>query len=128
MKKLFFVVLLCLSASALCFADPASVPSVKKLKPLFLQGTVDSVIANGLNMTDTHQNKKGFNVAPSVIIYDIGEKPMALSDLRPHDRIKVLFRGEAPGDAVAVYRLQCLTKAEKEAYYKAHQLAAPPGK
>jgi hypothetical protein len=121
MKKLLIFALLYLSASAVCFADSGSKPVVKKLKPLFIQGTVDSVVANGLNMTDTHQKKKGFNVFKPAIIYDIDGKGIILSDLHPNDRVKVLFRIENPDNAVAVYRIPCLTKAEKAAYAAAHQ-------
>jgi hypothetical protein len=127
-KKLFIVMILCLSANALCFGAWDSKPEVKESKPLFFQGMVDSVSADGVNVTDSHQIKREFKVTASSEIFDTGGKQIALSDLHPEDRIKVMFHDDAPGNAVSVSRLRALTKEEKESYVKSQTSVASPGK
>ena len=124
MRKLFMVMFLCLSANVLCFGAWDSKPQVKESKPLFYQGTVDSVTASGLSVADSHQTKKEFNVTAASEILDVGGKTIALSDLHRDDRVKVMFHGEDAGNAVSVYRLRPLTPEEKEAYVKSQQSVA----
>jgi hypothetical protein len=91
-------------------------------KPMFYQGTIDAVDQKGFSMTDTHGQKMGFDLRPAAPVYDIGGKTMPLVGLHAADRVKVLFRRDDPGHAVAVYRLEVLTKQEKAAYSEAHRL------
>lgn len=89
---------------------------VKTLKPLFYQGTVDTVNDKGIVLTNTHNQQYFYYVQPDTPLYGPGESKITLADFHPADRVKVLFRPENPANAVAVYKMQVLTKAEKTEY------------